>query len=304
MSFLVVCLNPTIQKTYEVEHLTLGEVNRVRRRYVDASGKGVNVARVLRQLGESQVHITHAGGRDKQRFLEMCDADGVVVRSASCRSEIRTGTTLLDVAEGTTTEIVEEADPVDPPADDEVLAIFDDALDDAHTVIISGSKAAGYQPDIFATMTRRAIAEGKRVILDIRGTELRGALPWRPTVIKPNLKEFVATFLPDYRAVSEEEDDGALLDAVRAHMRRIADAGTAVILSRGAKDVLYTVDGRVESAPAKPVRARNTIGCGDAFAAGLGQALARGANIGEAVAAAIDVAARNAAQVRPGRIAE
>ena len=46
-----VCLNPSFDKTVEVDALALGEVNRIRSVRVDMGGKGVNVAVVARRLG-------------------------------------------------------------------------------------------------------------------------------------------------------------------------------------------------------------------------------------------------------------
>jgi len=66
--FLVVCLNPTIQKTLVFKSLKLDAVNRAAEVRTDASGKGVNVARVLTQCGYPATHLTHAGGPNKDWF--------------------------------------------------------------------------------------------------------------------------------------------------------------------------------------------------------------------------------------------
>ena len=68
--FLTVCLNPVMQRTMMFPVLRENEVNRTSRYYTHASGKGVNVTRVLTQLGAGAVHLTHAGGRDRDRFIE------------------------------------------------------------------------------------------------------------------------------------------------------------------------------------------------------------------------------------------
>ena len=46
-----ICMNPSFDKTVEVDALTLGEVNRIRTTRTDMGGKGINVAVVLRRLG-------------------------------------------------------------------------------------------------------------------------------------------------------------------------------------------------------------------------------------------------------------
>ncbi len=74
---LVVCLNPTLQKTLVFSSLREGEVNRTPTYYLDASGKGVNVARVLGQLGIESVHLTHAGGMFREVFITLAEQDGL-----------------------------------------------------------------------------------------------------------------------------------------------------------------------------------------------------------------------------------
>ena len=46
-----ICMNPSFDKTVEVDSLTLGEVNRIRAMRQDVGGKGINVAVVASRLG-------------------------------------------------------------------------------------------------------------------------------------------------------------------------------------------------------------------------------------------------------------
>lgn len=71
-------------------------MNRANIARTDASGKGVNVARVLSQLGAHAVHLTHAGGPNRDWFLSLCAADGLSVEWADSGSEVRICTTVID----------------------------------------------------------------------------------------------------------------------------------------------------------------------------------------------------------------
>jgi len=68
-----------IQKTIVLNSLKEGEVLRTREYYTHASGKGVNVSRILYQLGENVIHFTHAGGRDRKYFLDLAGSCGLKV---------------------------------------------------------------------------------------------------------------------------------------------------------------------------------------------------------------------------------
>ena len=78
--YLAVCLNPVIQKTLVFTSLAKGEVNRTSEYRVDASGKGINVARVLGQLGRPAIHLSQLGGPTRDWFLALCAADSLNAR--------------------------------------------------------------------------------------------------------------------------------------------------------------------------------------------------------------------------------
>jgi fructose-1-phosphate kinase PfkB-like protein len=304
---LVVCANPTLQRTIVLPRLDRGAVNRTGERYLDASGKGLNVARVLVHLGAPTLQLTPLGGRDRELFLALAAGDGVPVRAVDSGAEIRTAYTLVEAAAGVTTEVVENGPPVAPGTEAALIAAFREALPSARAVVVTGTKAAGFSDALVPGLVRDAKAAGRLVVLDVHGADLRGSLPHRPDVVKPNLAEFVATMGPPaWRAerIPEDTEDPALLAAVEDELRALhARWGSTPILTRGPRPTLYVAEGAVHRLPPPPVHpVVNPIGCGDAFAAGLTAALLRGAPLAAAIAQGHDCAARNAALLRPGRL--
>jgi hypothetical protein len=77
--FLTVCLNPVLQRTLSFPALRIGGVNRTEEHRVDASGKGINVARVLTQLGARATALTTVGGRFADYFLDLTRRDELTV---------------------------------------------------------------------------------------------------------------------------------------------------------------------------------------------------------------------------------
>lgn len=299
--FLAVCLNPVIQRTMVFDSISKGEVNRSSRHRVDASGKGVNVARVLAQSGKRAVHLTQAGGPTREWFLAMCAADGVDVRWVESGSEIRSCSTVIDLADGSVTELVEEALPVAPGTERLVLDELERILPEVGAVIVSGSKAAGFPDSVIGEIAARAAASGALLVLDIRGRDLISCLGSRPAVVKPNLSELLATWpLP---AGADPRDEAA----ARAHVALVAaalwnDAGTALVVTRGASPLWYWDGEGLAEAASTRVAAVNPIGSGDAFAAGLAAVLAGGGAMRDAVAEGIRLGALNAATLKPGSI--
>ena len=303
--FLSICLNPVIQKTIVLDSFTEGEVLRTKEYYTHVSGKGVNVSRILYQLGEDVIHFTHAGGQNRKYFLDLAGSNGLKVEWVNSFSEIRTCYTVLNREKHTTTEIVEEAKPVKNTTEKRVFSRVKELLKSAHTVIISGSKAEGYSTQLFPKIVKEAAGRGKRVILDFRGEDLRNSLKYRPDIIKPNLKEFIATFFPERAEVAAEgknipEDLQSMVSKKMKELYR--EYGIITILTMGSRGVLYYAGERTEKFPAEPITPVNTIGCGDAFTAGLASVLIKGKSLGEAVKMGQKCASKNALQLAPGTI--
>jgi len=307
MAFLTVCLNPTLQKTLRFSSIYPGTVNRTGVHRLDASGKGINVTRVLTQLGKRAVHLTQLGGGLRPLFLSLCEQDGLLVQWAESESQIRFCYTLLTDTDGAVTELIEESEPVSAETEERLLEKFDGLL--AHTadlnwVIISGTKAAGFSDAVIPAMTRKAKEKGLKVILDIKGKDLKESLNYQPDIVKPNLFEFAADFAPELIKNNElitiddpakERIKSAVWDMARKNNCR-------VILTNGSRKIIAADANEFFEVEVRPVKAVNSTGSGDAFTAGLAAALENGADFREAINEGCKCGALNAALARPGVI--
>jgi 1-phosphofructokinase/tagatose 6-phosphate kinase len=298
-------MNPTLQKTLVFSSLVPDRVNRSAEHRLDASGKGVNVSRVLTQLGENCIHLTQLGGVFRELFLELCGLDNVNVEWVESSSPIRFCYTLINKGEGTVTELVEEAGKVGEGTGERLLAAYTRLLPGISSVIISGTMAAGFPGGLIAEMVRLARSRSLPVILDVRGGDLLQSLSRGPDIIKPNLYEFASTFAGDL--VDRNEISGKK-EEVKERVRKIwgelyAQYHSRLVLTRGPETVWYSENGELEEYSFEPdAKPLNTIGSGDAFTAGMAAALGRGASLKEAVAEGCRCGKRNAALLRPGVI--
>ncbi len=293
---LCVCLNPVLQKTLVFRSLVPGEVNRTALHRVDASGKGLNVARVLTESGIGAIHLTQAGGVNRDWFLAMCASDGIDVRTADSGSEIRFCYTVIDEISGHATELVEEAAAVSPGTGERVLALFDATLPECRAVVISGTKAAGFDTQVIPEMARRTHAAGLPLILDVKGDDLLASLAHRPLVVKPNLSEFLTTW-----PVPEAGAD------VRAHAQNVARElsikfGTHLVLTRGSKPTWYWNGEFLAEEPVGLRKALNPTGSGDSFTAGLAAVLVEGGSLVEGLRRGTLWGGLNAEKLKPGSI--
>lgn len=302
MSILVVCLNPTFQKTMVFSQVERGEVNRSPKHFDIPSGKGVNVARILVQLGEKAEVLTHLGGSRVEEFLALCQDEHIPLRFFSETSPIRTCTTVVEEMSHSSTELVEEPLAVSEKATGKALSLYQTLLPHFDCVIITGTKAPGYAKDLYPRMVKEAKAQGKLVVLDQKGEDLKACLAYRPDIAKPNLSELMMS-LSATGPVREGDANLDRKEAVREVARKVfLDHGTRLVVSRG-KYPTWAYNGKdlVEIAGKKPLLPIvNTIGCGDALTAGMTSRLLQKESLEDAVAFGMECAVKNAQSLKHG----
>lgn len=299
---LAVCLNPTLQRTFLVDHLWENEVLRSSEYYYDASGKGLNVARILTQLGSDAVHFTHVGGDYQEEYLRLNRESHLNIAYVETDCRIRTCYSIINAENSSTTEIVEEPLPVPPETEAAVWNTFSELLEKADNLVISGTIAPGYSQELYPNMVKKAKEEGKKVFLDIKGEPLKACMAYRPDFINPNFMEFAGTFLPDME-VKEHEDDRDAEAIVKEKMLEIEkEYGSVCIITHGSRPTLFVEEHQVRQSPVKRITPVNTIGSGDAFTAGFISIIDKGGSIGEAVHKGQECGAVNALHIRPGTL--
>ena len=309
MPFLTVCLNPTLQKILCYDSIVSNTVNRTANHRLDVSGKGINVTRVLTQLEKKAVHLTQLGGELRPLFLSLCKQDGLPVEWVESESQIRFCYTLLTESDNGVTELVEESEPVAAGTETRLLEKFDSLLEDVSQnfkfLVISGTKATGFSDTVIPSMVRKAKEKGMKIILDIKGKDLINSLQHKPDIIKPNLFEFASTFASElidvkendliYSEKAQERIKAAMLDTAKKY-------GCNIILTNGNLKILAVSGENYFETDIQSVKAINTIGCGDAFTAGLASALYDGADLAVAIKEGVRCGALNASLLKPGVI--
>jgi len=276
------------------------EVNRSDAYFLLPSGKGVNVARVIGQLGGVATVFTHLGGNRVDEFMELCGKEHITLLSFPSESPIRTCTTLVNQERKTSTELVEEPFPVEEAATERAMDLFLAHVDAYDAVVFTGTKAKGYADDLFPRMVSATKKAGKIVVMDVKGMDLLNSLPCHPDVVKPNLSELIATFQPG-KVVWENEASEGLYDTVSAIAENIYhEYQTKLVLSRGKHDT-WVYDGlSLKVLPNVDVPVVNTIGCGDALTAGMIVRMLQGDDLVVAVKFGMACALKNAQSLRHG----
>lgn len=294
---LFVAANPSVDRLYSVERLTVGAIHRPLEVVAVPGGKGLNAARAAARLGGRVTAIGIIGGRAGDWIEDRLRDRGIAARWVRTDGETRTCVSILDRSDGATTEVYERGQPLATGSWEELEGLVADELrtGDVAAIPMSGSLPPGAPGDGFARIAalgRTAAATGSRevaVLADTYGPALEAVLAELPAVVKINATE--ATDATGLAVVdrSTAEQAAAILRArgARAVVITLGAAGAVVVDEAGSEFL---------APPAAP--GAYPVGSGDAFLAGLAVGLVRGDDL--VTAAKLGRAAGIANAARPG----
>ena len=261
---ITVTLNAAIDKTLAVPNFRLGRRHRTVEQTTMAGGKGVNVARALKTLGQPVIATGFTGGPTGTRIVEQLTQESILNDFVRIREESRTNTAVIDPTNGEQTEINERG----PAVSEREVELFCDKLlylaKGAGICVFAGSLPRGIDGGIYAQLIRELHKLDVVTIVDTDGDPLRHAVRAEPSVVSPNVLE--AEELVGHEFNDDEDRIIAVREMVgigaREAIMTVTDGCFAqVAQSNGAG--LYRV--RLEPDTVEP---RATVGSGDAFLAG------------------------------------
>jgi len=259
---ITVTLNAAIDKSLAVPNFRLGRRHRTVDQRALAGGKGVNIARMLKTLGQPVIATGFQGGPTGTQIVAQLGEESILHDFVRIREESRTNTSVLDPTTGEQTEINERG----PAVSKREVELFRDKLlylsRGAAIVVFAGSLPRGVEPDMYASLIRDLERLDVTTVVDTDGEPLRQAVRAEPDVVSPNVLE--AEELVGHEFAGEEERSLAVGEIAalgpREAIMTLPDGCFAQVLVDGQRLLKRA---RIE--PREPV-ARS--GSGDAFLAG------------------------------------
>jgi 1-phosphofructokinase len=285
-----VTLNPSVDYIVEVEEFTLGGLNRMERDLKLPGGKGINVSRVLKQLGVENTATGFLGGFTGgyiEQWLrqERISSDFVHI----------TGDTRINIKlkAGEETEI-NGAGPEISESETAALLHKLDALKQGDIVILSGSTPPSLGGEFYSRLIAVCKQKEAEFVIDTTGQALRAALPLGPLLVKPNHHELAELFGVDIGTREE----------IITYGRKLLEGGAKhVLVSMAGAGALFISEQGVYHASAPAGQVKNSVGAGDSMIAGFVgtlsltgdvlQAFRAGVASGSATAFSDDLADRN-----------
>lgn len=279
-----VTLNPALDISTSAESVRPGRKLRCEAPRTDPGGGGINVSRVIRRLGGESLAFVAIAGPTGARLKEALDAEGIAARYLAAPGETRESLSVIDRDTGEQYRFVMPGARWTDAQGDEALTAIDAACPTGAFVVLSGSLPPGLSHDLPARLASRLVARGARIVLDTSGETLVAAKrPVHPVHIL-RMDEVEAEALAG-RSLPQRADTAGFAQS-------LVEAGAAeiVIIARGADgSVLATASERLFCRAAK-VRVVSKTGAGDSFLAAFTLALAREADLSEALSAAVAAA--------------
>jgi 1-phosphofructokinase len=257
-------LNPSLDRTIEVDRLVTGAVIRATSVRLDPGGKGVNVSRALAAAGAAVVSVLPAP--DDDPLLGALRRLGLLLATVPVRTPVRTNYTVAE-PDGTTTKLNEPGAALDEATRTALAAALRHHAEGARWVVLSGSLPPGTPPGWYAELVGALRGTGARIAVDTSGEPLRALLDGgdgcAPDLLKPNAAE-----LAELAGTREDEvlaDPDTAAAAVRSlHRRGVGE----VLLTLGADGALLSTAEGIWTATPPRVAVRSTVGAGDCSLAG------------------------------------
>jgi 6-phosphofructokinase 2 len=286
---VTVTLNPAIDGFCEAETVQPIHKIRTRNESFHPGGGGINVARVIHELGGGTLAVYLAGGATGPVLDDLLSQIRLPCLRIPIADHTRMSQVVFERASGLEFRFVPEGPHIS--ADEWArcrLALQETRCD---WLVLSGSLPPGVPETAYADLIADAAARGTQCVVDTSGAALRTAIERGGlALVKPSLGEFESLV---GRKFVDSDDIGR-------EARSLAASGrvklVAVTLGRDGA-ILATTDG-VFSHRAPPVVGRSAVGAGDSFVGAMVLALARGRSADEAFRRGM--AAGSAAVLRHG----
>jgi len=254
-----ICMNPSFDKTVEIDTLQVGQVNRIGNARIDLGGKGINVAVVAERLGLDVQCLGIMGKDGSEELTALIEKENLKHYFQVVPGHVRTNTKIVSKTGQGVTELNEPGPMVDQEMLESFFRMAQEKTAESDMVVLTGSLPPGCPEGTYRDLLK--ILEGKKCILDTEGKELelaaKGACPY---LIKPNLKEMEATLGMELRTMRTIRD--AALIFIRLGVKH-------AVVSMGEMGAMYVSAEKTLFAPALRVETRSTVGAGDAMIGGM-----------------------------------
>jgi tagatose 6-phosphate kinase len=291
---MILCLNlnAAIDKTIVVSSFEINKIHRPESVIALAGGKGCNVARALKTLGETPIVSGWVGGFSGQFIENELHLESIQTDFIHADFESRTCTSILDRDKQTMTEIYEVGEAVPLEKINELRDHIRMIIGKYKAVTLSGSLPPGVPSDFYADLIEIARKESVLSFLDTSRDALRDGVKAGPFFIKPNETEAKSLL-----GINSNDPFDSAYAAAEISTRY----GTNVLLSLGAKGAVAAKGEEIFIIKSPNVEAKSAVGSGDCMLAGLAHGFLQGFSFEDAVMCGVAAGTANTLMIGAGQ---
>jgi 1-phosphofructokinase family hexose kinase len=249
-----------IDKTLFVEKLRKGVLSRTDRKEIVAGGKGVNVARVLKNLGLPVKAFVMLGGHTGKILADLLRQEGIRLIPFWVKSPTRFSTRIHETSRELNTTLIEEGEPI---TRDEVRRMKEKAvaaIRKAKIVVLSGSVPGANVATFYRDLIREAHKTNALTILDTYGDAFVRGIEAAPFMVKPNRAEYESSTGKPLRTAAD----------YRAAFKFFHDKGVElVVITLGRKGLKASFKGETFVVRPPKIKEIMPVGSGDCLIAGI-----------------------------------
>ncbi|MDQ8758393.1 tagatose-6-phosphate kinase [Streptococcus ruminantium] len=263
---VTITLNPSVDISYHLDSFHFDRVNRVEKVRKTAGGKGLNVTRVLHQIGGEVVATGFVGGQLGNYLKQDLTIKGIEHSFVEIEGETRNCIAILHG--GQQTELLEQGPTIHGHESLNFVHHLETLLkNNAELVVISGSLPKGLPVHFYVKVMEICQRYNVKVVLDCSGEPLKKVLTSasKPVVIKPNIEEL--SQLIGIEVTNNIEQLKTVLS------EKLFEGIEWIIVSLGAQGAFAKHNDTFYQVKIPKIRVVNPVGSGDSTVAGIAASL-------------------------------
>lgn len=250
-----VTVNPSIDYIIQLKDLVLGEVNRMDYDNMLPGGKGINVSRILKELGHESIAWGFLGGFTGNFVETALKKVGLSTDFTEIHENTRINVKIKAQSE---TEINGRGPRLTSDELDQFKAKFNSLTAD-DTVVFAGSLVPGLDDNFYFDLIKVIREKDAQFVIDTTGDSLLKTLAEHPLVIKPNNHELAEMFHVKFNS----------MDDIVKYAKKLLEMGAQhVLISMAGDGGLMVTKDKVYRSLAPKGTVINSVGAGDSMLAG------------------------------------
>ncbi|KXS40137.1 MAG: tagatose 6-phosphate kinase [Candidatus Frackibacter sp. T328-2] len=290
---LTVTMNPAVDKVYKVNDIKINNVYRPKNMIATAGGKGLNVARVVKELTGKVSATGLMGGSNAEFIKNELEKEGITNKFVDIKGNTRTCINIMDQKNNTSTEILEPGPYIKNEEINTFLTFFENIINEYNIIIASGSLPKGLTDDFYQKIIEISKKNEKIFLLDSSGDYLLNGISSKPYMIKPNEDEVEHLF----------EHENKKIESYASVLIKLQNQGIKLpVITLGEFGCICLIENEIYQLIPPSVEVKNSVGSGDAFMGGCGVGLDNGLSSMESLKLGLACGTANTQFLKTGKI--